>query len=188
MCLTSSLATEALILPSPPSLLFLLERNCPWDEMMSFERDDMQSEYDLHYPILIPLSFSDFAGWGQGPLGWKTSKENSGPTEVGWVTPQEAPSWVSHFQCHSRVDTELLKPKQNWDLKLSFSSQRSPNRKSVFGCQLNCSHRHGLCSHSLVALRPLTPQPGAVYHQQLLNPVQRRLGARCNSEFRGRGE
>lgn len=62
MCLTSSLATEALILPSPPSLLFLLEINCPWDEMMSFERDEMQSEYDLHYPILIPLSFSDFAG------------------------------------------------------------------------------------------------------------------------------
>lgn len=55
ICITSDLTAEALILPlSPLSFLFLLEINCPWDEM--------QSEYDLHHPILTPLSFSDFSG------------------------------------------------------------------------------------------------------------------------------
>ena len=39
-----------------------------------------------------------------------------------------------------RVGTGLLKPKQNEDLKASFCSQRSLNRKLAAGCQPDCGH------------------------------------------------
>lgn len=66
----------------------------------------------------------------------KSPKKTLDPQERGWMSHQES-AWS---QRDPRVGTGLLKPKQNEDLKASFCSQRSLNRKLAAGCQPDCGH------------------------------------------------
>lgn len=106
---------------------------------------------------LILLSLRDFSGRGQHHLDRTPPKRTLGPQEVeGWLK-ESSFLWVSPVGLSVTPEWALGSWSQNRikDLKPSFCSQRSLNRKLVFGCQPTCSHRHGLCFPPLVAVLPI---------------------------------